>query len=190
VTSQPYQSQANGPSEPFGRPATDSEPDLVIVDHADDLDDDDAHEYGDDVIVAEITQVGMREPAATASQDDGDVSPNGAVPESDVLVATADTTEPEPASRGDIGEQWHDIQAMFVDDPQGSVERAAQAADAAVSALVDSLRERHAALTPPGVPGDPGDTEKLRETLRAYRIFCQQLTELDGQLPRADAMAG
>ncbi len=95
----------------------------------------------------------------------------------------------EPLGNGGVSDQWHDIQAMFVDDPQGSVQRAAAAADAAVSALVDSLRERQAALVPAGGPSDPSGTEQLRETLRGYRIFCQRLAELDGQLPRTDSMA-
>ncbi len=75
---------------------------------------------------------------------------------------------------------------MFVDDPQGSVQRAAEAADAAVGALVESLRQSQAALVP---ASDPGDTEQLRAALRSYRVFCQQVAGLGGQLRRADATA-
>ena len=78
----------------------------------------------------------------------------------------------------DLGEQWHDIQAMFVDDPRGSVQRAAAAADAAVSALAELLRERQAALFPAG--GASADTEQLRETLRSYRVLCQNLADVRG----------
>ena len=80
----------------------------------------------------------------------------------------------------ELGEHWHDIQAMFVDDPRGSVQRAAAAADAAVSALAELLRERQGALSPAG--GDFADTEQLRETLRGYRIFCQNLADVGWQL--------
>jgi hypothetical protein len=80
----------------------------------------------------------------------------------------------------DLGEQWHDIQAMFVDDPRGSVQRAAAAADAAVSALAELLGERHAALSAAG--GESADTEQLRETLRGYRMFCQNLADVGWQL--------
>ena len=91
----------------------------------------------------------------------------------------------EPGADRGLSQQWHDIQAMFVDDPQGSVQRAAQAADAAVSTLADSLREQQAALIPADRDGNPGDTEQLRAALRSYRIFCQRIEELDAQLPRA-----
>jgi hypothetical protein len=98
-------------------------------------------------------------------------------------------TEPaldEPADNEPvISEQWHDIQAMFVDDPQGSVDRAAAAADDAVSALVESLRQR----LPAGPAGDPGDTEQLRSTLRSYRNFCQRVADLDEELLQAGPMA-
>jgi hypothetical protein len=104
-------------------------------------------------------------------------------------AAADEPVEGGAGANGAISEQWHDIQAMFVDDPQGSVQRAAQAADEAVSALVESLRRRQAALVPAGVPSDRGETEQLRAALRSYRIFCQRVAVLDEQLPRADAMA-
>lgn len=83
----------------------------------------------------------------------------------------------------DLGEPWHDIQVMFVDDPPGSVQRAAAAADAAVSSLAELLRERQAALSPAG--GDIADTEQLRETLRSYRTLCQNLAEVGSQLQQS-----
>jgi hypothetical protein len=79
-----------------------------------------------------------------------------------------------------LGEQWHDIQAMFVDDPRGSVQRAAAAADAAVTALAEELRKRQAAVSPAG--GDSADTEQLRESLLSYRILCQNLADVGWQL--------
>jgi hypothetical protein len=104
--------------------------------------------------------------------------------------ATPATTSPPTASSvadsaadvrpTDLGEQWHDIHAMFVDDPRGSVQRAAAAADTAVSALAELLGELHAALSAAG--GESADTEQLRETLRGYRIFCQNLADVGWQL--------
>jgi plasmid stabilization system protein ParE len=82
----------------------------------------------------------------------------------------------------DLGQQWHDIQAMFVDDPRGSVERAAAAAEAAVSGLAEALR-RQAALPEAGA-----DTEQLRGALRSYRIFCQSLADIGRQLPHPQAV--
>lgn len=89
-------------------------------------------------------------------------------------------TRAADARSTDLGQQWHDIQAMFVDDPPGSVQRAAAAADAAVSALAEIMRERQAALSEAG--GGSADTEQLRETLRSYRIFCQSLADVGWQL--------
>jgi hypothetical protein len=111
---------------------------------------------------------------------------------SDISDGTAGdngTAATRPAASAGLSEQWHDIQAMFVDDPRGSVERAAQEAEAAVSALVESLRQRQAALVPAGSSTDPSDTEQLRAALRAYRLFCQRLVGLKEQLPPTGAMA-
>jgi hypothetical protein len=90
---------------------------------------------------------------------------------------------------GRLTQQWHDIQAMFVDDPQGSVQRAAQAADAAVTALSETLRQRQTALAPAGTSNDQRSTEQLRQALREYRVFCERVAGLADQLPHAGAMA-
>jgi hypothetical protein len=91
---------------------------------------------------------------------------------------------------GDAGRGWHDIQAMFVDDPRGSVQLAAAAADAAVDALMATLHQRQSALAPAdeGVR-DSGETEQLREALRSYRVFCQQVADLGQQLSEPATMA-
>jgi hypothetical protein len=95
----------------------------------------------------------------------------------------------DSARPADLSQQWHDIQAMFVDDPRGSVDLAAAAADAAVSALVQTLQQRQSALTPAGsTSADPGGTEQLREALRSYRIFCQSLTEIGQRLAEPATM--
>jgi hypothetical protein len=168
VTSQPYTPQYESRTEPPAdspvAPDTVSEfdPDLVV------LDDDDVEEvpgedeagHADDADMA-VSTVGMTEP------QDGSV----------LTVPARD----EPA----LSQQWHDIQAMFVDDPRGSVERAAAAAHDAVSALVESVRQRMSAVP----AGDPGDTEQLRSTLRSYRMFCQRVTDLDEELLQAAPLA-
>lgn len=158
------------------------DPDLVVLDEGDghdaDLDRDATGDPEDDplgrgslsdepdVVVAEVTAV-TAEPAG------------------DGLGSPADTVQDAGASAPGLDERWHDIQAMFVDDPRGSVQQAAAAADAAVSALVQTLQQRQAALVPAGsAAGDPGDTEQLREALRSYRIFCQNLAEIGQQLPQ------
>jgi hypothetical protein len=148
-----------------------------------------------DLVVMPEETVPRSEDAAGASSTEDDETADdrmtGASQASDVSDDYPPASEPgvvaaEDAASGgplaadvrptDLGEQWHDIQAMFVDDPRGSVQRAAAAADAAVSALAELLRERQAALSPAG--GACADTEQLRETLRSYRIFCQSLADV------------
>ena len=99
-------------------------------------------------------------------------------------VTSAAAAGKEPGNRA-LGQQWHDIQAMFADDPRGSVQLAAQAADAAVSSLAASVRERQAGLRPTaGSAGttEPSATEQLREALRTYRFFCEAVRDLAERL--------
>ena len=113
--------------------------------------------------------------------------------DADVAVAGRHDMPPADARHrnGDVGREWHDIQAMFVDDPRGSVEMAAAAADAAVDALVAMLHQRQSALTPAvGAEHESGETEQLREALRSYRIFCQNVADLGHQLTEPATMAG
>jgi hypothetical protein len=125
-------------------------------------------------------------PASNGTVSNGTVS-NGTV--SNGTDASGGNVAPGLTASSGLSEQWHDIQAMFVDDPQGSVERAAQEAEAAVSALVESLRQRQAALVPAGTSTTPSDTEQLRAALRGYRLFCERLAGLEEQLPRSEAIA-
>jgi hypothetical protein len=133
-----------------------------------------------DIIVAEVIDTDP-EPSSPgqSNQNEGSSMPG---------EIGADTTT--RVSNGDLSQQWHDIQAMFVDDPRGSVQLAAAAAETAIGTLVEDLQLRQAALAPPvGASNDPGDTEQLREALRNYRIFCQSLTDIGQQLPRSAAAA-
>jgi len=169
VTSQPFTPQSESRTEPAGRsvaPDTRSEldPDIVVLDDSD---------------VEEVTRL-------TAPEDGyALMEPTSNEPTSND-PASSEPAGSEPAgNEPGLSEQWHDIQAMFVDDPQGSVDRAAAAADDAVSALVETLRRR----LPAGPAGDLGDTEQLRSTLRSYRDFCQRVADLDEELLRAGPMA-
>jgi hypothetical protein len=76
-------------------------------------------------------------------------------------------------------EQWREIQASFVDDPRGAVQQAADAASAALSALVTTLREQQASMGPAAAH----DTEQLRAAVQGYRRFCQALSDLGRMLP-------
>jgi hypothetical protein len=88
-----------------------------------------------------------------------------------------------------LSQQWHEIQAMFVDDPQASVQRAAQVANAAVTGLAESLRRRQAALVPAVNSHEASATEQLRGALREYRMLCERIADLAEELPPVEAMA-
>jgi hypothetical protein len=75
----------------------------------------------------------------------------------------------------DLREQWHQIQYKFVDDPRVSVTEAADVIAQVAARLEAAIAERQRGLrgrwdTPAAV-----DTETLRETLRMYRAFLDQL---------------
>jgi hypothetical protein len=95
----------------------------------------------------------------------------------------ASVGEPAAGPNGDgvpaaalAGQQWPAIQAMFVDDPKGSVERAAAAADEVVKAFVASLQREQAALR--SAWEKDTCTEDLRTALQQYRAFCGRLEGL------------
>jgi len=121
---------------------------------------------------------GVGEPATVPAPADGAAA--GAVP------AGADTAGPaaagEPAAAGGIPaaalaeQQWPQIMALFVDDPHGSVERAAAAASEVAAALTASLDREQQRLRASW--RDNASTEDLRTALQQYRAFCGRLEGL------------
>jgi hypothetical protein len=115
-----------------------------------------------------------------------DATPVDASPVATGLVdaGTPATSAGEPAGpNGDglpaaalAGQQWPAIQAMFVDDPKGSVERAAAAADEVAKAFVASLQREQTALR--AAWEKDTTTEDLRTALQQYRAFCGRLEGL------------
>jgi hypothetical protein len=121
---------------------------------------------------------GVGEPATVPAPTDGAAA--GAVP------AGAGTAGPaaagEPAAAGGIPaaalaeQQWPQIMALFVDDPHGSVERAAAAASEVAAALTASLDREQQRLRASWQ--DNASTEDLRTALQQYRAFCGRLEGL------------
>ena len=84
---------------------------------------------------------------------------------------------------------WQQIQFRFVDDPEGSVTEAAEVVSQVTTKLEAAIRERQraieerqraiqeraSALRGRWGEGSNADTETLRETLRMYRAFMNQL---------------
>ena len=73
--------------------------------------------------------------------------------------------------------RWSKIQATFVDDPRGSVARAAGLVDEAVQAVITLMREEQASLASSWQAQDDG-TEQLRVAFREYRTFWNSVTGL------------
>ncbi|HEX4660821.1 MAG TPA: hypothetical protein VH307_25800 [Streptosporangiaceae bacterium] len=94
-------------------------------------------------------------------------------------VADAQTVPGIP----DLSQRWHEIQATFVDDPRGSVELAAEAAEEAVASLVGVIKQRQESLlSASGQAASGGSTEQLRSTLQDYRTLCRSIEDFAGQL--------
>jgi hypothetical protein len=73
--------------------------------------------------------------------------------------------------------RWREIQAMFVDDPRGSVEQAADLASETLRELTSLLRQREQTLRS-GWQDSSADTEELRTSLQGYRALIGQISEL------------
>jgi hypothetical protein len=86
-------------------------------------------------------------------------------------------------------DQWQQIQFRFVDDPRGSVTEAAEIVSQVTAQLENAIRERQRAIeerqraiaeqqksiSDRWGEGSNADTETLRETLRMYKTFLDQL---------------
>jgi hypothetical protein len=79
------------------------------------------------------------------------------------------------ADSADLRAQWHQIQYTFVDDPRGSVAQAADAITQVATRLEAAIAERQRGLRGRWDTTAAADTETLRETLRMYRSFLDQL---------------
>jgi hypothetical protein len=182
----------------------DDEDDADVVDVEDDADvedvedvEDDADVEDDDVLVVAAVTDASEQPG-TASQYPADVagdsvaSPSGYRAEPLAVEDPVASTDPDLAVGRDLdsvnlSQQWHDIQARFVDDPADAVRLAAQAAEAAITELVSALHSRQSALTPGTADAARPDTEQLRSILRECRTLCQDVAEMGRRLTQTAA---
>ena len=83
-----------------------------------------------------------------------------------------------PAARAtaSLSVRWHEIQAMFVDDPRSSAEMAAGLVDESVQAFVASVREQQDSLLA-AWHGENAGTEELRAAVQHYRAFDGRLAD-------------
>jgi hypothetical protein len=101
--------------------------------------------------------------------------PAGTSPAPDPGASPAASGSTSPSTR------WHEIQAMFVDDPRPAAEQAAGLANDSAEALVMSVQERRQELMSAWQRDDTG-TEELRIALQHYRMFWNCLEDFSREL--------
>ncbi|WP_249644737.1 hypothetical protein [Nocardia sputi] len=69
--------------------------------------------------------------------------------------------------------QWREVQVTFVDDPGAAVARADDLVNDAIEQMIATYQQRKRELDERR--GDTADTENLRQVLRGYRAFFDQL---------------
>jgi len=77
----------------------------------------------------------------------------------------------------DLRGRWDQIQAAFVDEPRGAVEKADGLVADAISQLAEGFARTRAELDHQWKRGDSVSTEELRQALRRYRSFFSRLLE-------------
>jgi len=135
----------------------------------------DEPDAGHGVVTAGDTQAAhetqaARDPAVTRVPPAADGAP--ATPPAPTVPADGS------ASPGDTSAQrWHEILAMFVDDPRGSLTTAADAVASAIDEFVNAVRARQRVLASSWQ--DSGtDTEQFRTALLDYRNLWHQVQQM------------
>src|SRR5918992_5497035 len=75
----------------------------------------------------------------------------------------------------DLRKRWADIQAAFVDEPRGAVEKADTLVSDAITQLAEGFARTREELDRQWKRGDSVSTEDLRQALRHYRSFFDRL---------------
>jgi hypothetical protein len=114
------------------------------------------------------------DPAGTTSAGAAGTTPADGIPEAARPLAPADGHAGMAGDPEMIHQRWAAIQATFVDDPRGSVAAAAGLVTETIAALVASAEQRERGLRGEW-DREGADTEHLRNTLRSYRSFLDQL---------------
>jgi hypothetical protein len=99
------------------------------------------------------------------------------------MTLTAPDAEPEPvpgspavSGTATMSTRWHEIQAMFVDDPRASAEMAADLVDHSVQALAAFVKEQQDSLLA-AWHGEDAGTEELRTAVQHYRALGTRLSD-------------
>jgi hypothetical protein len=99
------------------------------------------------------------------------------------MPLTVPDAEPEPVPESpaaggvaSLSMRWHEILAMFVDDPRSSAELAAGLVDDSIQTLIASLKEQQDSLLAAWYDEDAG-TEELRTAVQHYRALGNRLAD-------------
>jgi len=76
---------------------------------------------------------------------------------------------------GELRARWDQIQAGFVDEPRGAVEKADALVAETISKLAEGFARTRAQLDQQWKRGDAVSTEDFRQALRQYRSFFTRL---------------
>ena len=120
---------------------------------------------------SEVTDEGEGETSMALSMPDAEPE---SIPDSPAGSVTASVT-------ASLNTRWHEIQAMFVDDPRSSAESAAVLVDDCVQALVASVREQQDSLLAAWHAEHAG-TEELRAAVQHYRGFGNRLADFTREI--------
>jgi hypothetical protein len=88
-------------------------------------------------------------------------------PEEELLFAAADSSG--------LRQRWDEIQAAFVDDPSGCVQKADRLVEEVVQQLTSQFADARSRLEAQWARGEKVSTEDLRVALTRYREFFQRL---------------
>ena len=88
---------------------------------------------------------------------------------------------PAAGTAESLSGRWHEIQAVFVDDPRSSAEMAAGLFDDSVQALVASVREQQDSLLA-AWHGENAGTEELRAAVQHYHAFSDRLADFTREI--------
>jgi hypothetical protein len=104
------------------------------------------------------------------------------------MTLTVPGAEPEPVAEAPavsgtaiLSTRWHEIQAMFVDDPRASAEMAAGLVDDSLRALIASLKDQQDSLLAAWHDQDAG-TEELRTAVQHYRALGTRLADFSREI--------
>jgi hypothetical protein len=173
-------------------PADDTRADDIPAGHPVVLDDDRTAPADDipaddipasDPIVLDSDRAALAEDHAAAEDAVSGTASAVAAPAPSAVAAPASSADdglarqsPAAAGSAHSAGPWPEIQAMFVDDPRASVERAAVVVDEGVEALIVSVKEeQHALLS--DWQGNDTATEELRTAIQRYRTFWNRVED-------------